>query len=98
MGGRDQSERLVAIIGIGGRNQPVRASQHSRLPHPQALAHEKLDVRTLDDMQRASADLAGQVDCFFSAHVLACSVEIIPLCGAPAQAGQALRLIHAECS
>jgi SAM-dependent methyltransferase len=34
------------------------------------FAHEKLSVRTFDDMERAAADLAGQVDCFFSAHVL----------------------------
>ena len=33
-------------------------------------AHEKLDVSTVDDMDRTATDLAFTFDCFFSAHVL----------------------------
>lgn len=39
-------------------------------PTRRRFAHEKLGVRTFDNMERAAADLGGQVDCFFSAHVL----------------------------
>jgi len=39
-------------------------------PTRRRFAHEKLGVRTFDDMERVAVDLAGQVDCFFSAHVL----------------------------
>jgi SAM-dependent methyltransferase len=39
-------------------------------PTRRRFAHEKLGVRTCDNMERAAADLAGQVDCFFSGHVL----------------------------
>jgi SAM-dependent methyltransferase len=33
-------------------------------------ARDNLDVRTVDDMDRAAADLCASFDCFFSAHVL----------------------------
>jgi 2-polyprenyl-3-methyl-5-hydroxy-6-metoxy-1,4-benzoquinol methylase len=39
-------------------------------PTRRRFACEKLGVRAFDDIERAAADLAGQVDCFFSAHVL----------------------------
>ena len=48
-------------------------------PSRRRYAREKLDVRTVDDMDSAANELAGCFDCFFSAHVL----EHVP---APAQA------------
>ena len=46
-----------------------------------------MGVRIFDDMEYAMADLAGQVDCFFSAHVL----EHVP---APSKSfGYAMRLL-----
>jgi 2-polyprenyl-3-methyl-5-hydroxy-6-metoxy-1,4-benzoquinol methylase len=33
-------------------------------------AVERLGIKVIDDMERGAADLAGQFDCFFSAHVL----------------------------
>lgn len=50
-------------------------------------AVEKLGVHVVDDMKQASADLAGQFDCFFSSHVL----EHVP---SPGEAfDQAMRLL-----
>jgi 2-polyprenyl-3-methyl-5-hydroxy-6-metoxy-1,4-benzoquinol methylase len=39
-------------------------------PTRRRYAREKLGVDTVDDMQRTVKSLAGQFDCFFSAHVL----------------------------
>jgi 2-polyprenyl-3-methyl-5-hydroxy-6-metoxy-1,4-benzoquinol methylase len=39
-------------------------------PTRRRFAHEKLGVLTFDDMEHAVGELADQVDCFFSAHVL----------------------------
>ena len=48
-------------------------------PTRRRYAKEKLGVNAVDDMERAVEDLAGEFDCFFSAHVL----EHVP---APGQA------------
>jgi SAM-dependent methyltransferase len=56
-------------------------------PSRKRYAHEKLGVRTVDDMDRAATDFAGHFDCFFSAHVL----EHVP---SPAQSFKyAMRLL-----
>jgi 2-polyprenyl-3-methyl-5-hydroxy-6-metoxy-1,4-benzoquinol methylase len=39
-------------------------------PSRRRYAHEKLGVRTVDDMDRAAIDYPNHFDCFFSAHVL----------------------------
>ena len=39
-------------------------------PTRRRYAHEKLGVRTVDDMDLAATDRPDQFDCFFSAHVL----------------------------
>jgi len=39
-------------------------------PSRRRYAHEKLGVRTVDDMDVAAADYPNHFDCFFSAHVL----------------------------
>lgn len=57
-------------------------------PTRRRFAREKLGVRTFDDMMRAESDFAGQIDCFFSAHVL----EHVP---APSKSfGHAMRLLR----
>jgi SAM-dependent methyltransferase len=49
---------------------PFEVTAFEVAPTRRRYATERLAVRTIDDMDAAAANLAGQFDCFFSAHVL----------------------------